>query len=153
VTRRLASLVVVLALAGPSAAVAATPRASLPDIEDEVMCPVCGVPLNVAEAPQAQREREFIRGLIARGQTKAQIKSALEGEFGPGVLALPRAHGFDVTAYLVPLALGVAALAGVGVALWRWRGPRGPGSPTAPPPPLSGAQSRRLEEDLSRYDV
>ena len=70
-------------LAAPAAAVAqAAPQASLPDIEDEVMCPVCGTPLNTAESPQASRERAFIRDLIAKGATKEQIKAALVDEFG-----------------------------------------------------------------------
>jgi cytochrome c-type biogenesis protein CcmH len=144
-------VVLALALAAPFAA-AGAPRASLPDIEDEVMCPVCGVPLSIAEAPQAEREREFIRGLIARGYDKPRIKRALEAEFGPAVLALPRKSGFDLAAYLVPIGLGVAAVGGLGFALLRWRG-RGPSGPSPPPAAPSGAEARRLEEDLSRYDV
>ena len=151
--RRAAAGVAVLALllAAPLAA-AGAPRASLPDIEDEVMCPVCGVPLSIAEAPQAQREREFIRGLIARGYDKPRIKRALEAEFGPAVLALPRKSGFDLAAYLVPILLGLAAAAGVGIALARWRR-RGPPPPPAAPVAVSGAEAQRLDEDLSRYDV
>ncbi len=81
------ALVAVLALApfAPTAsatAAAVTPRTSLPDVEREVMCPVCGLPLNVAESPQANRERVYIRSLIAQGETKDQIKRALVGQFG-----------------------------------------------------------------------
>jgi cytochrome c-type biogenesis protein CcmH len=150
--RATAAALTAMLLAGPSAALAAAPRASLPDIEDEVMCPVCGVPLNIAEAPQAQREREFIRDLIDRGYTKAQIKRSLEAQFGPAVLALPQKSGFDLAAYLVPIGLGAAATAGLGFALVRWRR-RGTAAPSAAAPALSGADARRLEEDLSRYDV
>src|SRR4051794_29608804 len=57
-------------------------RASLPDIEDEVMCPTCGVPLALAFSPQAERERQFIRDQIDRGRTKQEIKDALVAEFG-----------------------------------------------------------------------
>jgi len=151
-TRRLAALALVAMLAPAPASVAASPRASLPDIEDEVMCPVCGVPLSVAQAPQAQREREFIRGLIARGRTKAQIKRELVAEFGSSVLALPKASGFDVTVYLVPLALGVATATALALALVRRHRRGDAGAPRASTT-LSGADARRLEEDLSRYDV
>ena len=51
-----ASLVVLVALAAAAPAGAA-PRTTLPDVEDEVMCVVCGTPLNLAQAPQADRER------------------------------------------------------------------------------------------------
>jgi cytochrome c-type biogenesis protein CcmH len=151
--RRAAALALVFVLVTTvSTAFAAAPRASLPDIEDEVMCPVCGVPLNIAEAPQAQREREFIRGLIARGYTKAQIKHSLKAQFGPGVLALPQGSGFDLAAYLVPIGVGVIAVGGLGFALVRWRR-RTADAPAPAAPALSGAAARRLEEDLSRYDV
>jgi cytochrome c-type biogenesis protein CcmH len=150
-TRVLAAMLVVLLLA-PTASWAACPKTSLADVEDEVMCPVCGVPLSIAEAPQAQREREFIRVLIARGYDKPRIKRALEAEFGPAVLALPRKSGFDLAAYLVPILLGLAAAGGLGIALVRWRR-RGPPPPPAAPVGVSGADAQRLDEDLSRYEV
>ena len=54
------------------------------------MCPVCGTTLELAsDSPQAIREREFIRGLIAEGRTKEEIKDALVAEFGEEVLATP----------------------------------------------------------------
>ena len=65
----------------------AAPQASLPDIEDEVMCVECGTVLSVSTSPVAQQERAFIREQIAAGKDKAQIKAALVDQFGPGVLA------------------------------------------------------------------
>src|SRR5687768_16472459 len=92
----LLSAAALLAMAG--AAVAASPRTSLPDIEDEVLCPVCGTPLNQAQAPQAERERAMIRTLIAQGKTKPQINRRLVDEYGPGVLATPEPSGFSLAA-------------------------------------------------------
>ena len=43
-----------LALA-PASALAAPPRASFNDIEDEVMCDTCNVPLNIAQSDRATR--------------------------------------------------------------------------------------------------
>jgi cytochrome c-type biogenesis protein CcmH len=144
-------LALALALAAPGAALAAAPRASLVDIEDEVMCVTCKIPLNIAEGPQPNRERELIRNLIAEGRTKAQIKTALVAEYGPNVLALPASDGVGLTAYAVPLAL-LAVLAG-GLALllprWRRRGGAAPEGPAAPA--LSSSDARRLDDDLARY--
>src|SRR5919204_3556478 len=98
-----------LLLLGAASATAAQPRASLPDIEDEVMCPICGTLLELSESPQAQRERAFIRRRIARGETKQQIKDALVAEYGQQVLALPGDSGFDLSAYLVPLLAFIVA--------------------------------------------
>ena len=62
--------VLVLALAAASPAMAATPRASFNDLEDEVMCDVCGIPLNIAESPRAEQQRQELKQLIAQGLTK-----------------------------------------------------------------------------------
>jgi cytochrome c-type biogenesis protein CcmH len=153
--KHLAALLALCALlAVPAFAAAAAPRASLPDIEDEVMCPTCGVPLNEAFSPQAEHERNFIRAEIAKGRTKAEIKQALVGEFGRRVLATPQTadSSFNWAAYLIPV--GVIGAAGIAilVALRRWRR-RPPSAPEDAAPDLSPADTTRLERDLSRYDL
>lgn len=134
---------------------AGSPRASQTEIESQVMCPVCGTLLELAESPQAQREKAFVARLIAKGRTEAQIKDALVAEYGHAVLALPQSSGFSLSAYLVPIiAFAIAAVAlALGVRRWR-RGGRG-GSPpdgTSPGGP-SARDSERLDADLARYDL
>jgi cytochrome c-type biogenesis protein CcmH/NrfF len=153
VRRAAALLAAALALLAPGAALAAAPRASLVDIEDEVMCVTCKIPLNIAEGPQPDRERELIRHLIDEGRTKAQIKAALVVEYGPNVLALPERNGVGLTAYAVPLGLVALLAAGLALLLPRWRRrARSAAKPDdAPEPALGGADARRLDEDLARY--
>lgn len=130
---------------------AAAPRTTLNDVEDEVMCPTCGTPLNLAtDAPLANDERALIRRLIAQGYTKDEIKHRLVQEFGPNVLALPRASGFDLSAYLVPIVLGVAGLLAIAVLAVRWRRRRPPDA--AAVPDLDPADAERLDTDLARFD-
>ncbi|MHB8234242.1 MAG: cytochrome c-type biogenesis protein CcmH [Solirubrobacteraceae bacterium] len=150
--RRVVPLVV-LALAILCTTASAAPRASLPEIERQVMCVTCKIPLNVAQSPQADRERAFIQGLIDRGEDEAAIKHALVGQYGPTVLALPSDSGFDAAAYLVPLAACLILVAVLIVLLPRWRrraraqAAAGTGAPT-----ISSADSRRLDADLKRFD-
>jgi cytochrome c-type biogenesis protein CcmH len=152
VLTNLAAAAACAALAAPAAA--QEPQTSLPDIEDEVMCPVCGVPLELAtEAPQAEQEREFIRDRIDRGQTKEEIKDALVAEFGPEVLAIPEAEGFDLAAWLVPGAAIVLAGGAIFVGLRRWRRrDDGPGQ-TSPRETLDPEDAERLDSDLARYEL
>jgi cytochrome c-type biogenesis protein CcmH len=139
-------------LAGASAG-AATPRTNMPAIERQVMCVTCKIPLNVAESPQSQRERAFIRGLIAEGKTEAQVKSELVAQYGPSVLALPSAKGFDLAAYLVPVAVVLALLALLGLLLPSWRRhARAQAARTAAAPSLSASDTARLDADLERFD-
>ena len=146
--RLAAAVLAVLALAA-SPGFAAEPRASLPDVEDEVMCVTCNVPLNIAESPQASRQRAFIRRLVDRGLTKEQIKARLVDEYGEDVLALPEDEGVNVAAYVVPIALVLAMAAAAALMLPRWR--RRPPQPVAAPP-ASETELKRLDEDLARYE-
>jgi cytochrome c-type biogenesis protein CcmH/NrfF len=149
-----ALLALAVLAAGPPAASAATPQTSLGEISSEVMCPVCGTLLELAESPQAQREKVFVERLVKAGRSKAQIKDALVAEYGDAVLALPQGSGFSLSAYLVPIVgfvLAVIALC-FGVAKWRRAGDRGDrGGPAATGP--SPEDSERLDADLARYDL
>ncbi len=151
-TLLLLMLLTTVAAAAPAGAQAAPP--TLPDVEDEVMCPTCRTALNVANSPQAEEQRDFIRGLIAQGRSKAEIKEALAAEYGRDALAMPKAEGFNVTATAVPVGVGVGAIALLVVLLPRWRRrARGATSePAAAGPSLSAAESARLDEELRRFD-
>jgi cytochrome c-type biogenesis protein CcmH len=156
--RRIALLAVLALVVFPAAALAQDcPQTSLADIEDEVMCPVCGTPLGLAsEAPQAQRERAYIERLIADCKSKDEVKQALVAEFGDSVLALPGDQGDDslgdVLVYVVPTLGILLAAAGIAFAVVRWRrrdgGPGGRRSAT-----LAGTDGSRLEDDMERYEL
>ena len=144
-----------LALAVPAAASAQDcPQTTLADIEDEVMCPICGTPLALAtEAPQAQRQRAYIERQIARCRSKGEIKRALVAQFGEGVLALPGDEGDDdlgdVLVYVIPAAGVLLALGSVALAVVRWRAR----SPGRVPAAGAAADSGRLDSDMERYDL
>jgi cytochrome c-type biogenesis protein CcmH len=133
------------------------PKTTLGDIEDEVMCPICGTPLGLAsEAPQAQQQRAFIEDQIAACRSKEEIKSALVAQFGEGVLALPGDESGeddigDVLVYAIPAAAILLALAGIGFAVVRWRGGSRRPRPGAPAP--AGSDTSRLDADIERYDL
>ena len=109
--RRLVAIVLLVSSISLAGDAMAAQRPELSDIEDEVMCPVCGTPLALSESPSADRERAFIQRRIDDGRSKEQIKRALVREFGEDVLAMPSGRGFSLTAYLVPIAILAAAFA------------------------------------------
>jgi cytochrome c-type biogenesis protein CcmH len=147
------ALTVLGATGTTAAAASALPRTSLPVIERQVMCVTCKIPLNVAQSPQANRERAFIQGLIGQGETESQIKHALVGQYGPAVLGLPGAHGFDLAAYLVPLAVLLALLTALALLLPRWRRhARAQAAHEAPRPTLDATDAARLDADLAGFD-
>lgn len=138
-------------LALAAGAHAATPRASFNDIEDELMCISCNVPLNIANSPQADDERAEVKRLIALGLTKQQIKDRLVADLGRQILADPPTSGFDVTTWLVPVGAigGVAVLLVLTLPRWRRREAAAHAGPADDGPALSPADLRRLDEDLA----
>lgn len=180
---RLLALLMVAVIGFSGVAGAAPARTSLPEIEDEVMCPICGTLLSLSRAPAAERERVFIRKLIRQGKTKDEIKDALVAEYGGQVLALPENQGIDVWAYLVPvIGFSLAAIGVIGTLIrWRLRRPGDGGgdhdsgggdgdsgsgdSDDGPGPGPDGGRTarsssgteagdiERLERDLARYDL
>jgi len=133
---------------------AAKPQTSLTEIESEVMCPVCGTLLELAESPQAQQEKAFVARLVASGRSKDRIKDALVAEYGIAVLALPQGSGFDLSAYLVPIVAFLIAIVALAFGVRKWRRDAGPPdrdrpAPTGPSP----EDAERLDADLARYDL
>jgi cytochrome c-type biogenesis protein CcmH/NrfF len=147
-------LLTLVALAALAPAAMAEQRASLTEIEKQVMCPVCGTLLQLAESPQAQREKAFIRRLIAEGKTESQIKDALVAEYGDEVLALPQGSGFSLSAYVVPIVAFIVAAVALAIGVMRWRhAGSGKGDEEAPESGPKGEDADRLDADLARYDL
>lgn len=151
--RRLLSaslLAVALMTALPAGASAVTQY----EIETQVMCDTCNVPLYIAESPRADQLRREIRKLIAQGENEQQIKATLKARYGPDILAMPEESGFSLGAYLVPIAVALllAAIAAVLIIRWRRRGrsDEGPGG-DEPPEPGSPDDRARLDAELERF--
>jgi cytochrome c-type biogenesis protein CcmH len=149
-----ATLTLTLALLLPPSALAAVQRTNLAQIEPQVMCVTCGIPLELAVSPQADRERADIQRLIDQGLTTAQIKHALVVQLGPSVLALPPHKGFDLAVYLVPVIVILILLGTLAVGLRRWRR-RAPDGPVPAPveDELRPRDAARLQDDLARFDA
>jgi cytochrome c-type biogenesis protein CcmH len=154
----LAVLLALTAVLLPTAAAAAEPpsslRTTLNEIEEEVMCPVCGTLLGLAESPQATREKAFVEKLVKEGKTKDQIKDELVAQYGDAVLAEPTGSGFNISAYVVPIVAFIVAAILLAGAVWKWR--RSAGSRDDRLPAVEGPSDedrKRLDEDLGRYDL
>jgi cytochrome c-type biogenesis protein CcmH len=133
----------------------ATP--TLAELETELICPTCQTTLELSNSPVAERMRVFIRERIAAGDSESEIKDALVADFGEGVLAAPPKQGFNLLAWVLPLAAGALAVAALAVALRRWsRARREEVAETSPSangrPPLDPELERRVDEELARFD-
>jgi cytochrome c-type biogenesis protein CcmH/NrfF len=130
---------------------------TLAELEKKFICPTCQTTLELSNAPVADRMRAFIRERIAAGDSESEISEALVAQFGEGVLAAPPKQGFNLLAWVLPLAGGAVAIGALAVALRRWSRTRAePGAAAAPSangrPPLDPELERRLDEELARFD-
>ena len=130
---------------------------TLAELEKKFICPTCQTTLELSNAPIADRMRAFIRERIAAGDSESEISEALVAQFGEGVLAAPPKEGFNLLAWVLPLAGGAVAIGVLAVALRRWSRTRAePGAAATPSAngrtPLDPELERRLAEELARFD-
>jgi len=86
------------------------------ELANELMSPYCpGRSVADCPSPQAQTLRMWLIVQEAAGRPRAEVEAELVARYGESVLGAPRAKGFGLTAYLIPVAV-VAA----GAALLTW---------------------------------
>ncbi|HEX6680267.1 MAG TPA: cytochrome c-type biogenesis protein CcmH [Gaiellaceae bacterium] len=139
------------------AALASERHPTLNELENEVMCPVCGTTLAQSDSAAAKQIEREIQVRIRAGWTKTQIKNLLVQQYGESILASPPTHGFNLLAWLLPIVGLLGAAAVLGVAAWGWS--RGRAEPDVAEVQSSNGQGpmdpeleRRLDEALSRFD-
>ena len=147
--RLLVALLASLALV--TSAVAAGPPVQA-DLEAEIVCPTCKTTLDQSSAPIAVRMKAYIRERIAAGDSSAEIKAQLVDQFGPGVLAEPSKRGFDLLAWLLPLAAVAVGAVVVGALAVTWSKRRSAAA-DAPADELDPELERRLDEELDRFEA
>ncbi len=147
----LLALAAALVLAG-SAPAAQEPEGWSYSLWREIMSPFCpGRTLSDCPSPQADTLRMWILVQEAGGRTRSDVQAELVERYGESILQAPRARGFGLTAYAIPLA--AFALGGVLVALFLRRQAReARESELAAPLPeaLDPELERAIDEELAR---
>lgn len=159
----------------PTTTTAVAPKTTLQEVEKELMCSTCRVPLNQSDAPQAQQERQTIERLIAEGKTKDEIIDEMVVIYSETVLIDPPEANVRTLRWLVPALAALLGFSLVAFLVIRWRrstrtsatedavdptagwvdapGGASPGGDrdAAPSDGLSDADRDRLDADLDRY--
>ena len=151
--RLLLLAVLALALAGPALASEQHPTQS--ELEAELVCPQCHEPLDESDSPIAQQMKAYIRRHIAMGWTKSRIVDSLVGQpnnLGPSILGVPRKHGFDLLAWVLPLGGIAAGAVALGGGAWMWSRNRPGADGPAAGARLDPALERRVDDELARFD-
>ena len=92
-------------------------------ISKRLACPTCqGESVYVSRASSAESIRNEIARQVGAGKLgDDEIVAYIEDSFGGNVLLVPRSTGIDALVWALPVAVAVAAIAGLAVAFRRWR--------------------------------
>jgi cytochrome c-type biogenesis protein CcmH len=119
-------------------------------IDQMIMCPVCPAEtIDQAQVPVARQMRQVVRQMLSEGHTRDEILDFFAQRYGPDILAAPPKSGFNLLAWLIPVAAVVGALT-AGVLVLRAMSSRKPdGSPSGP---ATSPSDPGLEEYLDVVD-
>jgi cytochrome c-type biogenesis protein CcmH len=154
VRRAAVACALLVALAFAAAAPASEQHPTQGELESELVCPSCHVPLDESNSAVAQQMKTYIRQHIALGWTKSRIEGALAAQLGDGIYGVPRTSGFDLIAWVLPfgcIVLGAAAITG---GAWKWSRVRDTvRDDSTQSPALDAEGERRVDEELARFDA
>ena len=94
------------------------------DLSHRLMC-TCGCAQMLGECNQmgcaeSARAKAELTAAIASGKTDRQILDTFAAKYGATVLAAPTTKGFDLVAWIAPIAVFAAALMGTILLVRRW---------------------------------
>lgn len=108
---------------------------------DHVGCPSRGTQLSELNAA------------IASGATDQEILSSFAAKYGATVLAAPTTHGFDLVAWIAPIAVFAAALLGTILLVHHWSvGKSTSPAPAEHPDPIMDALRDRVRRETGSPD-
>lgn len=119
------ALVLAMLLILPMSAFAQLPdsvvAARTKHVAAQLRCPVCqGLSLQDSQSELSQQMKGVIRDQIVAGKTDAQVMDYFVAKYGEWILLEPRAHGFNLAVYLLPLLLLAGGIAVLYVSVKRW---------------------------------
>ncbi len=139
-------------LATLSASPVMADSATVSSISKELICQCgCGRILNSHVCDTQEAMGTLIEQKLAQGQSEEQIIQYFVAQYGEQVLASPPKRGFNLTAWLSPIAALLLGSGVIYVALKQWLR-RGKSSQTIPMAQETNEEYRhRLEKDLEEF--
>jgi cytochrome c-type biogenesis protein CcmH len=117
----LAAVVAVALVIGVTDRSPATAEERVRSIGDSVMCPACsGETVTGSQAPVAVNIRRQIAEKVRAGKSDGDIRDELAATYGERIILNPPKSGFAGLVWVLPVAVLVAAVAGLVVAFRRW---------------------------------
>jgi cytochrome c-type biogenesis protein CcmH/NrfF len=90
-------------------------------VASELRCPVCqGESIQDSPAALAQEMRSIVREQLAAGRTPDEIKAYFVDKYGEWILLRPKARGWNMLVYVLPLVVLLGGAVVIARATRRW---------------------------------
>lgn len=104
-------------------------------VASQLRCPVCqGLSIQDSPSELAVQMRGVVRDQIGAGKTPDEVKAYFVEKYGEWILLEPKAEGFNILIYLLPVVGVLAGIALIAAAVKRWSAPAMPESGPGPLP-------------------
>jgi cytochrome c-type biogenesis protein CcmH len=90
-------------------------------VAGQLRCPVCqGLSIQDSPSELAQQMRGLVRDQLAQGKSPDEVKAYFVSKYGEWILLAPKARGFNLFAYGVPILVVVGGGVIIALAVRRW---------------------------------
>ena len=128
-------------------------EARVREVSARLRCPVC-LNLSIADSPSelARDMRDIVREHLKRGESEEEVRAFFEQRYGEWVDMKPRAHGFNLLVWLLPVGVVVGGGALIVFTVRRWiRNSARTAAGTRAP--VSEEYLRKVQEELAKGDL
>ena len=104
-------------------------------VASQLRCPVCqGLSIQDSPAELAQQMRLLVHDQLAAGKTPEEVKAYFVSKYGEWILLAPKASGFNLVAYGLPVLVVLGGGLGIVLAVRRWTAAADAGPTESPAP-------------------
>ena len=90
-------------------------------VASQLRCPVCqGLSIQDSPSELAQSMRALVRDQLREGKSPGEVRAYFVSKYGEWILLAPEAHGFNLLAYVLPVAMLLAGAGVIALAVRRW---------------------------------
>lgn len=92
------------------------------DVANDLRCPTCtGLSVLDSDAPFSKQIKDLVEEKVKEGHSKTEILAFFVDRYGPWILREPPKEGFNILAWVFPVALLTLGPLGVWFFVWRRR--------------------------------
>lgn len=94
------------------------------EVAAQLRCPVCqGLSIQDSPSELSQQMRAVVKDQLRAGKTPDEVKAYFISKYGEWILLEPKAKGFNVLVYALPIALVLGGLGVIAFAVKKWTRP------------------------------